>query len=144
VIKHPNSISVQELSHLAALLRGHGINPTTQRIEIARVLLSKPQHLSAEQVSAALTTQNICVSKATVYNTMNLFAEKGLVRRMVIDPDRVFYDSNTETHYHFYNRDTGELMDLDAGQLEIQGMPELPADTQQCGVDVIIHLRKAT
>ncbi|MBF8270027.1 MAG: Fe2+/Zn2+ uptake regulation protein, partial [Gammaproteobacteria bacterium] len=102
---------------------------------------AQPQHLSAEQVLSALQTRNAGVSKATVYNTLNLYAAKGLVRQMVIDPDRIFFDSNTAAHYHFYNEDTGELKDLDASQLEIRGLPELPQNTVKCGVDVIIHLR---
>jgi Fur family iron response transcriptional regulator len=133
--------SAQELSDITALLRRHGINPTTQRQEIAKILFAKPQHLSAEQLLAELQRREFCVSKATVYNTLNLFAAKGLVRQMVIDPDRIFYDSNTCGHYHLYNQDTGELQDLDAAQLSVQGIPELPEHTYQCGVDVIIRLR---
>jgi len=132
---------VQDVSDVASLLQVNGINATTQRLEIAKILLARSQHLSAEQILTALQDRNLCVSKATVYNTLNLFAAKGLVRQMVIDPDRVFYDSNTTGHYHFYNQDTGELTDLDASQLEIQGIPELPEHTSQCGVDVIIHVR---
>ena len=133
--------TVQDVNNTAAMLKQYGVNPTTQRLEIAKILLARHQHLSAEQVLSALRLQNTCVSKATVYNTLNLFAEKGLVRRMVIDPDRVFYDSNTRSHYHFYNEDTGELQDLDANLLALQGLPELPENTYQCGVDVIIHVR---
>ena len=133
----------QDVSDVAALLRQYGINPTTQRLEIARILFAQPQHLSAEQILSALQVQNTGVSKATVYNTLNLYAAKGLVRQMVIDPDRIFYDSNTAAHYHFYNEDTGELKDLDVSQLEIGGLPELPENTVKCGVDVIIHLRNS-
>ena len=133
--------SVQEVSSIVALLKQHGINPTAQRLEIARILLSQPQHLSAEQVLNAVNMENASVSKATVYNTLNLFAEKGLVRQMTIDPDRIYYDSNTADHYHFYNEDTGELLDLDPGQLEITKVPELPANTVNSSIDVIIHIR---
>lgn len=136
--------SVQDVNELSALLRRYGVKPTMQRLEIAKIMLATHQHLSAEQVLSALLQRNICVSKATVYNTLNLFAEKELLRQMVIDPDRIFYDSNTAAHYHFYNEDTGQLKDLDASQLEIQGMPELPENTFKCGVDVIIHLRNKT
>ena len=133
--------AVQDLSYITTLLRQRGINPTAQRLEIARVLYAKPQHLSAEQVLHAVNRNNASVSKATVYNTLNLFAEKGLVRQMTIDPDRVYYDSNITVHYHFYNQDTGELQDLDPRQLEIRNFPELPQDTVSCGVDVTIHVR---
>ena len=132
---------VQEVSKITGMLRQHGINPTAQRLEIARILLSKPQHLSAEQVLNAVNMKNASVSKATVYNTLNLFAEKGLLRQMTIDPDRIYYDSNTDAHYHFYNEDTGELRDLDPRQLEIARTPELPENTVNSGIEVVIRLR---
>ena len=137
--------SVQDLSGITSVLKRHGINPTSQRLEIARVLFSKPQHMSAEQVLQALNSDKASVSKATVYNTLNLFAEKGLLRQMTIDPSRIYYDSNTSDHFHFYNEDTGELRDLDPRLVEIASLPELPDNTCKSGIDVIIHVRnKAT
>lgn len=133
--------SVQDLSNVTSLLKQYGINPTAQRLEIARILFSKLQHLSAEQVLNAINIDNTTVSKATVYNTLNLFARKGLVRQVIVDPNRIFYDSNTTSHYHFYNEDTGELRDLDTNQLEIPGIPDIPENTYECGVNVIVHLR---
>lgn len=122
-------------------MKQRGINPTAQRIQIARILLSKFQHLSADQVLKAVNEEQTIVSKATVYNTLNLFAEKGLVRQLIVDPNKVFYDSNTSAHFHIYNEDSGQLIDLDAGKLEISEMPELPDNTVECGVDVIIRVR---
>ena len=133
--------SVQGVSDIAALLRRHGINPTAQRLEIARVLFSRQQHMSAEQVLNTINLDNASVSKATVYNTLNLFAEKGLLRQLTIDPNRIYYDSNITDHYHFYNEDTGELRDLDPLQLEITRIPELPENTVRSGIDIVIHLR---
>ena len=135
--------SVQDLSVISSLLKRHDINPTSQRLEIARVLFSKPQHMSAEQVLQALNSDNASVSKATVYNTLNLFAGKGLLRQLTIDPNRIYYDSNITDHYHFYNEDTGELRDLDPLQLEITRIPELPENTVTSGIDIVIHLRNS-
>ena len=81
---------------LADLLRSHGIAPTHQRIEIAHVLFERKQHLSAEQILAAVNARHAETSKATVYNTLRLFLEKNLVRELVVDPTRVFYDPNTD------------------------------------------------
>ena len=133
--------SLQDLSNITTLLKQHDINPTAQRLEIARILFSRPQHLSADQVLKAINTYNTSVSKATVYNTLNLFAEKRLLRQVIVDPSRIFYDSNTGVHYHFYNEDTGELRDLDPEQLKFHEMPEIPEDTYKCGIDVIVHLK---
>ncbi|MEJ2346916.1 MAG: Fur family transcriptional regulator [Gammaproteobacteria bacterium] len=124
------------------LLKEHAIQPTQQRMEIAQILFARPQHLSADQVLAAVNADGSLVSKATVYNTLGLFAEKGLVREVIVDPNRVFYDSNTSTHHHFYNVDTGALTDIDADEVAINGLPSLPAGTLAEGVEVIIRVRQ--
>ena len=123
------------------LLREHGVNPTSQRVEIAELLLTRPQHVSADQVLMSVNAGGSLVSKATVYNTLGLFAEKGLVREVIVDPSRVMYDSNTNAHHHFYNVDSGELMDIPGNNLELGNFPEMPAGTEMNGVDVIIRAR---
>ena len=128
---------------LAGLLKRHDILPTRQRLVIASVLFNRIQHFSADQVMHYLNNGRDHVSKATVYNTLGLFARKGLVREVIVDPTRVFYDPNTSNHHHFYNVDTGELRDIEASELAIETLPELPAGTVADGVDVIIRLRNA-
>ncbi len=126
---------------LAGLLKSHDILPTRQRVIIARVLFNRVQHLSADQVMQYVNDGRDHVSKATVYNTLGLFARKGLIREVIVDPTRVFYDPNTSNHHHFYNIDTGELRDIEATELAIEALPELPEGTVADGVDVIIRLR---
>ena len=75
-------------------LQAHGIYPTQQRIEVAEIMLSRDQHLSADQVMQMVNRGPVSVSKATIYNTLGLFANKGLLREVIVDPSRVFYDSN--------------------------------------------------
>ncbi|HEX7813061.1 MAG TPA: transcriptional repressor, partial [Burkholderiales bacterium] len=77
--------------NLADKLRAHGINPTHQRIEIAYALFSRHEHLSADQVMAIVNERHSETSKATVYNTLNLFLEKMLIREVIVDPNKVFY-----------------------------------------------------
>jgi Fur family iron response transcriptional regulator len=126
---------------VARLLREHGILPTQQRLMIARVLFESRQHYSADQVMASVNEGRDRVSKATIYNTLGLFARNGLVREVIVDPTRVFYDPNTSNHHHFYNVDTGELIDIDSTDLQINDLPRLPDGTVAEGVDVIIRLR---
>ena len=76
-------------------------------------MLDKPQHLSAEQIIDRLRDTGSGVSKATVYNTLNLFAERGVVKECMVDPVRKFYDSSTHPHHHFYNVDTGDSVHVD-------------------------------
>jgi Fur family iron response transcriptional regulator len=151
---HYTADSVKEL------LVQHGIKRTSQRIEIGKMLLSSPQHLSADQVLSRVNQGSEIVSKATVYNTLYLFVEKGLIRQVITCSGKVFYDSNTSPHFHLYNEDSGELMDFDAGQMKFdnkQKLPEktiascvcsfdcsipgLPENTIASGVDVIIKIK---
>lgn len=127
--------------NLSDVLRGHGINPTHQRIEIAHVLFSRCAHLSAEQILAIVNERNAETSKATVYNTLNLFLEKKLIREVIVDPRRVFYDPTTTPHHHFYNIDTGELTDIEAADISVSGLPQLPEGVQTEGVDIIVRIR---
>lgn len=128
---------------LIALLRRHGISPTHQRLEIAQVLFARCQHLSAEQILTMANERHAETSKATVYNTLNLFRDRGLIREVIVDPKRVFYDPNTTPHHHFYNVDTGEITDIDSASLALSGMPELPAGMVTDGVDIIVRVRSA-
>lgn len=118
-----------------------GILPTAQRMEVAEVLLDKPQHMSADQIIEVLRQGGRRVSKATVYNTLKLFSERGLVRELHIDASRKFYDSTTHPHHHFFHVESGELEDIPAGQIEVRGLPPLPPGTERESIEVMIRLR---
>jgi Fur family transcriptional regulator, iron response regulator len=132
-----------ERESISKLLTEHGLQVTAQRLDIAEYVLSKPQHVSADQILAAMRQHGSRVSKATVYNTMNLFSERGLVRTVEVDPERQYYDSTCEPHHHFYNVDTGELSDIPAGQVRLTLNTDLPKGTEQHGVDIVIRIRSA-
>jgi Fur family iron response transcriptional regulator len=118
-----------------------GILPTIQRLEVAAVLLQKPQHMSADQIIEQLRAAGSTVSKATVYNSLNLFGDRGLVKECLVDPERRFYDSTTTAHHHFYNADTGELSDIPSDTIEVTGLPELPQGTHLEGAELIVRIR---
>ena len=88
-----------------------------------------------------VNTEGRRVSKATVYNTLGLLADKGVVREVIADPDRIFYDPNTKPHHHFFDVATGQLTDISADQIQVTGLPALPVGAQLEGVDVIVRLR---
>jgi Fur family iron response transcriptional regulator len=117
--------------------------PTRQRVDIAHALFARCAHLSAEQLLHAVNADHGEVAKATIYNTLSLLLEKGLIREVIVDPGRVFYDPNTEPHHHFYNVETGELIDIQADDLHLTGLPKPPSGTVTEFVDVIIRIRPA-
>ena len=121
-----------------------GILPTPQRLEIADILLQRPQHLSADQIIERLRFSKSAVSKATVYNTLKLFSEHGLIKEVMVDPVRKFYDSTTHPHHHFYNIDTGELSDIADARVSFKVFPDIPAGTERDSVEVLIKVRNRT
>jgi Fur family iron response transcriptional regulator len=123
-------------------LRAHGITPTHQRIEIAQVLFEKRWHPSADQILAAVNVRYAETSKATVYNTLKLFLDKGLVRDLIVDPSKVFYDANTSVHHHSYDVTTGEITDIPAAGVHVEGLPPLPAGMVTEGIDIIVRTRQ--
>jgi Fur family iron response transcriptional regulator len=131
-------------SGLQSLFDKHGIMPTPQRVEIAAILLEQPQHLSAEHIIEKLKAAGSCVSKATVYNTLNLFSERGMVKEVMVDPVRKFYDSTTHPHHHFYNVDSGQLSDIPDEQVMFEDLPELPEGTERESIEVLIKVRDRT
>jgi len=107
-------------------------------------ILEKPQHLSADQVFEASNRESETpVSKATVYNALGLFARRGLIRELRVDPDRVFYDSSTHPHHHYYNAQTQEIFDIGPDELQVQLPSELPQGMEIDTVDIVVHLRQA-
>lgn len=135
-----------DMTEVIAMFRERGIIVTLQRMEIAQTLLSRPQHLSADQILSKVNNGregDAIVSKATVYNTLRLFVEKGLVREIFADPTQVYYEPATGDHYHFYRTDTGELIDVDTEAIPMGALPSPPTGMEVRGVDVVIRIEPA-
>ena len=130
------------MDDIVAKLRAGGVKPTRQRLEIARVLFSSAGHLSADRILALVNETRPATSKATVYNTLKLFLARGLIRAVIADPNKVFYDANIVPHHHFYDVNTGELVDIAANNVAVTGLPPLPAGSVAEGVDIVIRIRR--
>lgn len=130
--------------NIKSLLKSSGVTPTAQRVDIAQILFARPQHLSAEQVLKSVNEESdSTVSKATIYNTLGLFAKKGLVNEVIVDPSKVFYDSNVTKHFHFFNIDTGVLTDIPVNAINIDKLPELPEGTVSSDLEVIVRIKNS-
>lgn len=123
------------------ILRRHRIGITRQRVAIARVLFARRQHVSADDLLDRARSRDARVSRATVYNTLKLFRDHGLVSEVIVDPSRVFYDTETAPHYHLFDVATGELTDIPAGGVEVTGLPALPQGTVTERMDIVIRTR---
>jgi Fur family iron response transcriptional regulator len=125
-----------------AILERHGVRATSQRIRVAEMLLTAPRHVTAEQILSALRDGAGPVSKATVYNTLKLFVDHGLVRQIHVDPERCVYDSMMAPHHHFQVLETGQMIDIRPEDLEFAKLPPLPPGTEIADVEVVIRLRR--
>ena len=93
-------------------LREHGIQPSAQRVAVADYVLHTDEHPSADQVFAKVRKTFPMLSRATVYNTLNLFVEKHLLRELVLAEGRVVFDPKTDAHHHFIDESTGRIHDI--------------------------------
>ena len=126
---------------LQARLRACGIQPTLQRLAVAQVLLSRPVHLSAEQVLEAACRHLPELSRATVYAGLGLFARHGLIKALPVEGQATVYDSDTSPHHHLYDVDTGQVRDLPQDRLQVLGLAQALEGLQMVGVDVIVRVR---
>ncbi len=129
---------------LTERLRLAGLRPTRQRLALAQILFREgDRHVSAESLHQEAVAARMNVSLATVYNTLNQFKAAGLLREVAFEGDRTFFDTNTSNHCHYYLEDTGALVDIDGGSLEVLGLPQLPPGTEIDRIDIIVRLRKS-
>jgi Fe2+ or Zn2+ uptake regulation protein len=123
------------------VLQEHGIQPTAQRVAIAEAVLDNTQHPTADDILAEAQKRCAIVSRATVYNTLHLFVEKGLLRTQVLKEGIVVYDPNLQKHHHFIDDEDGTIIDIPWDWLTVEGRQKLRGyDIRD--YQVILHGRK--
>ena len=131
------------LPMLLLRLRAAGLRPTRQRLALARLLFdASDRHVTAEQLHGEALTASIPVSLATVYNTLHQFTEVGLLREVVVEPGRSYFDTNTDDHHHFFCESNGMLQDIPGAAVMVGSLPHAPEGTEISRVDVIIRVRR--
>ncbi len=127
----------------AARLRESGLRPTRQRLELAGLLFRDgDRHMTAENLHDEALDAGIKVSLATVYNTLHQFTEAGLLRQVVVDASRSYFDTNIGDHQHFYCEDENRLIDIPGESIAVAGVPAPPKGMSIDRVDVVIRLRR--
>lgn len=121
-------------------LRASELRPTRQRLGLAKLLFEGgDRHVTAEQVHAEATESGLRVSLATVYNTLHQFTRAGLMREVVVEAGRSYFDTNVSDHHHLFFESNGRLVDVPAAQVDIRGLPDLPPGTEVTRIDVILR-----
>lgn len=111
---------------VADSLKAHGIQPSAQRVAVAGYVLTTEDHPSADQVWAEVRKSFPMLSRATVYNSLNVFVQKGLLRELVLAPGRVVFDPKVEPHHHFIEDTTGRIHDVPWDAVKVSRIDSLP------------------
>ncbi len=128
---------------LAQALRDHGIQPSAQRLAVAEYVLRTQDHPSADEVLARVRGRVPMISRATVYNTLNLFVEKGLLRQFVLAEGRLVFDPHVEPHHHFVDDESGTIVDVPWDALEVKRVEKLQGlDVKE--YQVVLHGRRTS
>ena len=122
-------------------LHEHGIQPSSQRVAIASYVLTTDQHPSADDVWTQVKRVLPVVSRATVYNTLNLFVEKGLLQELFLAEGRVVFDPKTEIHHHFLDEETGKIHDIEWDRVQVCNLESLEQDVAIRDYQVVIRGR---
>ena len=138
---HPVMDLSQPLPAVIERLRAVGLRPTRQRLALTRLLFDKgDRHVTAEQLHGEVLAAAIPVSLATVYNTLHQFTEAGLLREVVVEPGRSYFDTNIDDHHHFFSESAGSLQDIPGEDVVVSGLPQPPAGTAIQRVEVSVRI----
>ena len=128
-------------SGVIARLKGAGLRPTRQRIALAKLLFEgENRHVTAEDLHGEARAAGVSVSLATIYNSLHQFTDAGLMREVVVEAGRSYFDTNTGDHHHFFHEDTGSLEDIPGDQINVSELPAAPAGKSVQRVDVIVRV----
>jgi Fur family iron response transcriptional regulator len=124
-------------------LRHAGLRPTRQRVELAGLLFKDcDRHVTAESLHDEVTGAGMKVSLATVYNTLHQFTEAGLLRQVIVDASRSYFDTNTGDHQHFFLESEGMLIDIPGETIAVAGVPTPPPGLSVDRVDVVVRVKR--
>ncbi|MCY4611594.1 MAG: Fur family transcriptional regulator [Gammaproteobacteria bacterium] len=134
------SVPISNVDEAAALLRAHGITPTRQRVAISAILFTCRQHMEASELFRRVQASDTSISRSTVYNTLELFVEKGLLQELNLGDRSRIYDTNLAPHHHLYHVDSGKIEDLDVSQIKVKVPDEILGKSGLVGVDVTLRV----
>ena len=124
-------------------LRLVGLRPTRQRVALAEILFSKgARHVSAEILHEEALSADVPVSLATVYNTLHQFTQVGMLREIIVDSSKTYFDTKVHHHHHFFDEDMNEIRDIPGTELRLQELPEIAEGMEISRVDVVVRVRR--
>lgn len=136
-----NTSHKRPYSGVIARLKEAGLRPTRQRIALAKLLFEgENRHVTAEDLHGEARAAGVSVSLATIYNSLHQFTDAGIMREVVVEAGRSYFDTNTGEHHHFFHEDTGSLEDIPGDLINVSELPAAPAGKSVQRVDVIVRV----
>lgn len=127
---------------LETKIRKVGLRPTRQRTFLAELLfLNGDRHFTAEQLHSETISKNIPISLATIYNNLHQFTRAGILREVIVDASRTYFDTNIDPHHHLFFEDEARLEDIPMQTLDLRNLPPLPPETTVSSIDIIVRIR---
>src|SRR4029450_9773958 len=125
-------------------LRAAGLRPTSQRLYLARLLFEQGDRpVTAGQLRSRAQAARLAVSLATVYNTLHQFTAAGLLRELVIESGRSYFDTNVTNHHHFFFEENGALVNIPGENVSLASVPTPPDGARISRVDVVVRVTRA-
>jgi Fur family transcriptional regulator, iron response regulator len=137
-------VKLRPYSYIIELLRSAGLRPTRQRLALTKLLFDgEDRHVTAEILHGEALAAGVSVSLATVYNSLHQFNKAGLLREIVIEVGRSYFDTNISSHHHIFNEDSRKLTDIVADQIHLTGLPKIKDGQEIDRIDVIVRVKNS-
>lgn len=130
-----------DLIELENKIRSADLRPTKQRLALSELLFSNGnRHITAEKLHGEALEKGVKISLATIYNNLHQFTTAGLLREVVVDASKSYFDTNVTPHHHFFHEEIGLLEDISGHEISVDDIPHLPEGTKISSIDVIVRL----
>jgi len=127
--------------NITSRLQSSGLRPTPKRIAIGSLLFDgTDRHVTADDVAILARKSGVRVSLATVYNTLNQFVAAGMMKRITLDTDRTYFDTNVSDHHHLFFEENGVLHDIPGDTIKVEGLPPIPTGSKVRSVEVVVRM----
>ena len=131
------------LNKLKNILKSLSLRPTPQRIAIIETLLNKGDtHVTAHSLEKMLLRKKCNIAKATIYNNLNELSERGFLKKVLVEKDKMWFDTNLSEHHHFYDKEEDSLIDINEKDIKFSKFPHIPKGKKIKSVEIIINIKK--
>lgn len=142
-IKPSDAFQQERVLRPYELLLKAGLRPTRQRLDLVNLIFGTPgRHLTAKELYQLAREADVGVSLATVYNTLNQFADASIIKRIPVDRGLIYFDTDINAHHHFYVEGEHRIIDIESDSISFLRFPESLDGYVVAGVEIVIHLRR--